>query len=150
MYKCRHCGSVTLVPSAAPRDLQLQTASHTSLGISWKPVVPERRHGHLAGYIVVFWPRDEVMAGLDLPMTLQSICSGETSTENAEKQGLHVRKVYADVLQMELEELKVFTRYTATVTGFTSKGCGPWTDQVESQTDQYGKLIPTPCCISVK
>ena len=104
-----------LVPSHPPENTTLVGNTSTSLNISWSAVPPEFVHGVLRGYVIEYWPVDDV---------------NDTANTTVEPWKTEV----------EITNLKKFTNYTIKFAAMTAKGVGNWSEIIVMRTDEDSKF----------
>lgn len=107
-------------PSAAPGGVSCESASSTSLRVSWKPPPLEGQNGVLAGY----------------ELSYQRV-----SGAGGEGQGREVKgsPIPAEHGQTVVEELEKWSWYSITLAASTAEGTGPKSPAVLCRTDEDGE-----------
>ncbi|KAM8839370.1 receptor-type tyrosine-protein phosphatase S isoform 2-T2 [Synchiropus picturatus] len=104
-------------PSVAPEGVSCESASSTSLRVSWGPPPLEGLNGELAGYVLRY----------------QRVSEAGVKSQGQEVKGLHIP---AQQGQTELEGLDKWSWYNITVAARTSEGAGPDSPAVLCRTDE--------------
>ncbi|KAA8587239.1 hypothetical protein FQN60_016101, partial [Etheostoma spectabile] len=104
-------------PSAAPEGVSCESASSTSLRVSWRPPPLEGQNGELAGYML----RYQRVSG---------------AGGGGQGQGVKGLPVPASQGQTVLEGLEKWSWYNVTVAAFTAEGTGPKSPAVICRTDE--------------
>ncbi|XP_028392974.1 uncharacterized protein LOC114517441 isoform X2 [Dendronephthya gigantea] len=114
------------VPQIGPQNLTLENRTSTSLLISWSAIHQEYVNGVLRGYVIEYWPIDDV-----------------NDTKNA--------TVGPGKTEVELINLLKFTNYSIKFAGMTWKGIGNWSDtmfQTAEDIPDWGPLDLTALNVS--
>ncbi|XP_049453508.1 receptor-type tyrosine-protein phosphatase S-like isoform X7 [Epinephelus fuscoguttatus] len=104
-------------PSAAPEGVSCESASSTSLRVSWRPPPMEGQNGELAGY----------------ELRYQRVSGAGGGGQGQEVKGLPIP---AQQGQAVLEGLEKWSLYNITMAAFTSEGTGPSSLAVICKTDE--------------
>ncbi|XP_035861420.1 receptor-type tyrosine-protein phosphatase S-like isoform X1 [Sander lucioperca] len=104
-------------PSAAPEGVSCESASSTSLRVSWRPPPMEGQNGELAGYML----RYQRVSG---------------AGGGGQGQGVKGLPIPAPQGQTVLEGLEKWSWYNVTVAAFTAEGTGPNSPAVICRTDE--------------
>lgn len=107
-------------PSAAPEGVSCESASSTSLRVSWRPPPIESQNGELAGY----------------ELRYQRVSGAGSRGQGQEVKGLPIRALQG---QTVVEGLDKWSWYNITVAATTSEGAGPNSQAVLCRTDEDGK-----------
>lgn len=107
-------------PSAAPEGVSCESASSTSLRVSWKPPPLEGQNGVLAGYELSYQRLSGTGAG-------------------AQGQEVKALPVPAQQRQTLVERLEKWSWYNITIAASTASGAGPSSLAVLCRTDEDGK-----------
>ncbi|XP_031571664.1 uncharacterized protein LOC116305831 [Actinia tenebrosa] len=102
------------VPSVPPSNLKLIVYSSTRISLLWDAIKDSQTNGVLLGYNVSLTWRDK----------MDNRLRGSTRA---------VQPTGGSVI-LTLKYLLKFTIYSLKVCGFTSKGCGPWSNEVHAST----------------
>eukprot|EP00064_Thunnus_orientalis_P015749 superscaffoldBa00002984_g15808 len=108
-------------PSAAPEGVSCESASSTSLRVSWRPPPMEGQNGELAGY----------------ELRYQRVSGAGGGGQGQEVKGLPIP---AQQGQTVVEGLEKWSWYNITVAASTAKGIGPNSPAVLCRTDEDGKM----------
>ncbi|KAM7400850.1 hypothetical protein PAMA_005163 [Pampus argenteus] len=103
-------------PSAAPEGVSCESASSTSLRVSWRPPPIEGQNGELAGYVLRY----------------QRV-SGAGGGQGQEVKGLPIQ---AQQGQIVVERLEKWSWYNITMAASTAEGTGPNSPAVLCRTDE--------------
>ena len=107
-----------LVPSHAPRLLQVFAKTSNSVFVKWEPIPKHHVKGILQGYHVHYSQEDTSYPVIKNVMT-----------------------VNGSVTHVTLDSMKPLTRYRVWITGFTAKGVGPNSEKEFVSTPQPGKYF---------
>lgn len=107
-----------LVPSRAPRLLQVSAKTSNSVFVQWEPIPKHHVKGILQGYHVHYSQEDTKYPVIKNEMT-----------------------VNGSVTHVTLDSMKPLTRYHVWITGFTKKGVGPNSEKGFVSTPQPGKFL---------
>lgn len=107
-----------LVPSHAPRLLQVSAKTSNSVFVQWEPIPKHHVQGKLLGYHVHYSQEDTSYPVIKNVIT-----------------------VNGSVTHATLDNLKPLTRYRVWITGFTGKGAGPNSEKEFVSTPPAGKFI---------
>ena len=107
-----------LVPSRAPRLLQVFAKTSNSVFVKWEPIPKHHVKGILQGYHVHYSQEDTSYPVIKNVMT-----------------------VNGSVTHVTLDSMKPLTRYRVWITGFTAKGVGPNSVKEFVSTPQPGKYF---------
>ncbi|XP_075749282.1 cell adhesion molecule Dscam1-like [Rhipicephalus microplus] len=99
------------VPGGPPTHVSVQTLGPQSLKVTWKPPVPELRHGSIRGYYVGYKLHNS--SDLHLYKTVESGGEGDEAPG-----------------ECVLNNLRKFTKYSVLVQAFNAVGAGPRSDEV--------------------
>uniref|UniRef100_A0A3B4AB25 protein-tyrosine-phosphatase n=1 Tax=Periophthalmus magnuspinnatus TaxID=409849 RepID=A0A3B4AB25_9GOBI len=106
-------------PSAPPQDIKCNSASSTTLLVSWRPPPVKSQNGELAGYKV----RYQVVGGAEGGAGDDGDVMEEASVSAAEEQVL-------------LQRLEKWTQYSVSVSALTAVGAGPESEPMVCRTDE--------------
>ncbi|XP_055020521.1 receptor-type tyrosine-protein phosphatase S [Boleophthalmus pectinirostris] len=106
-------------PSAPPQDIKCNSASSTTLLVSWRPPPVKSQNGELAGYKV----RYQVVGGAEGGAGDDGEVMEEASVSAAEEQVL-------------LQRLEKWTQYSVSVSALTEVGAGPESEPLVCRTDE--------------
>ncbi|KAJ0032563.1 hypothetical protein NQD34_002644 [Periophthalmus magnuspinnatus] len=106
-------------PSAPPQDIKCNSASSTTLLVSWRPPPVKSQNGELAGYKV----RYQVVGGAEGGAGDDGDVMEEASVSVAEEQVL-------------LQRLEKWTQYSVSVSALTAVGAGPESEPMVCRTDE--------------
>lgn len=112
-------------PSDAPEGVSCESASSTSLRVSWRPPPVEGQNGQLAGYELIY----------------QRV-SGEGGEGLGEKS--KGPPIPAEQEQTVLEGLEKWTWYNLTMAAYTAEGTGPSSPLALCRTDEDGEKQSEP------
>ena len=107
---------INVVPSRAPRILEVFAKSPNSVFVKWEPIPQHHVKGLLQGYHVHYSQIDT-----SYPVLKNVITVNES------------------VAHVTLDNMKPLTRYRVWITGFTKKGSGPSSDKTFVSTPQTGQ-----------
>nr|XP_037279893.1 LOW QUALITY PROTEIN: Down syndrome cell adhesion molecule-like protein Dscam2 [Rhipicephalus microplus] len=99
------------VPGGPPTHVSVQTLGPQSLKVTWKPPVPELRHGSIRGYYVGYKLHNS--SDLHLYKTVESGGEGDEAPG-----------------ECVLNNLRKFTKYSVLVQAYNAVGAGPRSDEV--------------------
>ncbi|XP_054926804.1 cell adhesion molecule Dscam1-like isoform X1 [Dermacentor andersoni] len=102
------------VPGGPPTHVSVQTLGPQSLKVTWKPPVPELRHGRIRGYYVGYKLHNS--SDLHLYKTVESRTEEGDDPEAAG--------------ECVLSNLRKFTKYSVLVQAYNAVGAGPRSDEV--------------------
>lgn len=111
---------VQLEPSAAPKGVSCESASSTSLRVSWRPPPVEGQNGELAGY----------------ELRYQRVSGAGGGGQGQEMKGLPIAALQG---QTVVEGLEKWSWYNISMAAFTTEGTGPNSPTVLCRTDEDGK-----------
>jgi hypothetical protein len=109
-----------IVPSVAPNNIEVTVYSSTRIGLVWDAIKASQANGILLGYNVSLSWHDKIGN--------QAQWSNRTALPTGNS------------VMITLEDLQKYTQHTFKVCGFTSKGCGPWSQDVTVRTHIDGML----------
>lgn len=107
-------------PSAPPEGVSCESASSTSLRVSWGPPPIEGQNGELAGY----------------ELRYQRVSGAAGGGQGLEVKGLPIPALQG---QTVVEGLEKWSWYNITMAASTAKGIGPSSPAVLCRTDEDGK-----------
>ncbi|KAK2494395.1 hypothetical protein MC885_015796 [Smutsia gigantea] len=109
------------VPTAAPRNVAVHSATATQLDVTWEPPPPENQNGDIQGYKIYFW--------------------------EAERRNLteRVKTLFLAENGVKLKNLTGYTAYVVSVAAFNAAGDGPRSTPTRGQTQQAGARPKCPC-----
>uniref|UniRef100_A0A8D2ZQT7 protein-tyrosine-phosphatase n=1 Tax=Scophthalmus maximus TaxID=52904 RepID=A0A8D2ZQT7_SCOMX len=107
-------------PSAAPKGVSCESASSTSLRVSWRPPPVEGQNGELAGY----------------ELRYQRVSGAGGGGQGQEMKGLPIAALQG---QTVVEGLEKWSWYNISMAAFTTEGTGPNSPTVLCRTDEDGK-----------
>ncbi|KAL3253629.1 hypothetical protein MRX96_054422 [Rhipicephalus microplus] len=107
------------VPGGPPTHVSVQTLGPQSLKVTWKPPVPELRHGSIRGYYVGYKLHNS--SDLHLYKTVESGGEGDEAPG-----------------ECVLNNLRKFTKYSVLVQAYNAVGAGPRSDEVVVYTAEDG------------
>jgi hypothetical protein len=103
------------VPSAPPPNIIAFNSSSTSISVAWQPILAGFLNGVFLGYHVFY---HEASQSNSIPLVIT---------------------VNQSVLNVELQNLSMFTPYLVSVAGFTTPGIGNVSTPLNVTTDQDGE-----------
>uniref|UniRef100_A0A8D0HE11 Sidekick cell adhesion molecule 2 n=1 Tax=Sphenodon punctatus TaxID=8508 RepID=A0A8D0HE11_SPHPU len=106
------------VPTAAPRNVAIQSATATQLDITWEPPPPEAQNGDIQGYKIYFWEAQR-----------------QNDTER-------VKTLFLPENGVKLKNLTGYTAYLISVLAFNAAGDGPRSAPVKGRTQQAAPSAP--------
>uniref|UniRef100_A0A8D3BJC2 protein-tyrosine-phosphatase n=1 Tax=Scophthalmus maximus TaxID=52904 RepID=A0A8D3BJC2_SCOMX len=104
-------------PSAAPKGVSCESASSTSLRVSWRPPPVEGQNGELAGY----------------ELRYQRVSGAGGGGQGQEMKGLPIAALQG---QTVVEGLEKWSWYNISMAAFTTEGTGPNSPTVLCRTDE--------------
>uniref|UniRef100_A0A8D3DCQ2 protein-tyrosine-phosphatase n=1 Tax=Scophthalmus maximus TaxID=52904 RepID=A0A8D3DCQ2_SCOMX len=107
----------TSQPSAAPKGVSCESASSTSLRVSWRPPPVEGQNGELAGY----------------ELRYQRVSGAGGGGQGQEMKGLPIAALQG---QTVVEGLEKWSWYNISMAAFTTEGTGPNSPTVLCRTDE--------------
>uniref|UniRef100_A0A8C4I444 protein-tyrosine-phosphatase n=1 Tax=Dicentrarchus labrax TaxID=13489 RepID=A0A8C4I444_DICLA len=118
-------------PSAAPEGVSCESASSTSLRVSWRPPPMEGQNGELAGY----------------ELRYQRVSGAGGGGQGQEVKGLPIPAQQGQTL---LEGLEKWSWYNITMAASTAEGTGPNSPAALCRTDEDGKSESPPRQVDVQ
>uniref|UniRef100_A0A8D2J624 Sidekick cell adhesion molecule 2 n=1 Tax=Varanus komodoensis TaxID=61221 RepID=A0A8D2J624_VARKO len=106
------------VPTAAPQNVAIQSATATQLDITWSPPPPEAQNGDLQGYKIYFW---------------------EAQRQNETER---VKTLFLPENGVKLKNLTGYTPYLVSVLAFNAAGDGPRSAPIKGRTQQAAPSSP--------
>ena len=98
---------VIIVPSAAPENFTIIGISSTSVKLRWDPPVRHMRKGEIIQYEIIYYKQLDQLTSFD---------------------------VNATATEIVLDGFEPLTNYIFKIKAYTSKGAGPWSNQIPYQT----------------
>ncbi|XP_042148997.1 Down syndrome cell adhesion molecule-like protein Dscam2 [Ixodes scapularis] len=113
------------VPGSPPTEVSVQTLGPQSIKVTWKPPLPELRHGHIKGYYVGYKLHNS--SELHLYKTV------EARDADPEAHG-----------ECVLNNLRKHTKYSVLVQAYNAIGAGPRSDEAVVRTAQDVPQVAPP------
>ncbi|KAM7314252.1 hypothetical protein ISCGN_004037 [Ixodes scapularis] len=113
------------VPGSPPTEVSVQTLGPQSIKVTWKPPLPELRHGHIKGYYVGYKLHNS--SELHLYKTV------EARDADPEAPG-----------ECVLNNLRKHTKYSVLVQAYNAIGAGPRSDEAVVRTAQDVPQVAPP------
>lgn len=104
-----------LVPSRAPRILEVSAISPESVFVKWEPIPRRHLQGHLQGYLLFYSQKDTRRHVINIT-------------------------VNSSLTHVTLDHMKPQTEYVVWIAGFTGKGAGPDSERKFVSTPVPGML----------
>lgn len=126
-----------LVPTGAPKIVDLQAASSKALLLRWQPPSKEQQNGALVNY-AIRWRVVTKENASEESSSEEDLTNDENQTGSHEKQWYELLRSAREATEARIDGLDPYTIYEVSVAAGTEKGFGPSSEPMRKRTEEDG------------